>query len=189
MKKALPILFVASTVVVTAASLTVATNGGFTQLRAADNSVEYTLTFTKNNITSSSVVDAFLDIGTLSFSTTTTSGATFTVSNATVKGDKVLFNKTNSSNMVDVDCFAGDDYSEASIDMSFNFNGITSAVSVTLNGLFEYFDEVWETKERENTLVFYGSDAVDGSATINVTKSQLNNFYISSIVVQYTCSY
>lgn len=184
MKKALPILFVASTVVVTAASLTVATSGGFTQLKAADNS--YTLTFTKSDIVSTTTPSGYPNTAKFSFSTTTQSGFSFDVVDATVTGDKVQFNKSGSNNMVDVSAF-DDDFNEASFDMTFNFKGVVSSVSATIKGYFEYKDGSWS--ETKTELSFAGSSAVDGESTIRAHKTEMNNYYITSIVVQYTCSY
>ncbi len=182
MKKTLPILFVISTAVITAASLTFATNGSFTQLKAADNSVSHTLTFNKSSITSSSVSGGgFTKVGTFSFSTTTSSGSTFEVTNATVKGDTVQF---NSSYMVYVE----DEDANGQLNMSFQFHGVLSAVSVKLNGDFIYSRDAWD-KFNTNQLVFNGSQANNGDATINASENSLASFYISSIVVEYTCSY
>ena len=180
-KKALPILFVISTAVITAASLTFATNGSFTQLKAADNSVSHTLTFNKSSITSSSVSGSFTMVGTFSFSTTTSSGSTFEVTNATVKGDNVQFNTTY---MVYVE----DEDNNGQLNMSFQFHGVLSAVSVKLNGDFVYSSDAWD-KFNTNQLVFNGSQANNGDATINASENSLAFFYISSIVVEYTCSY
>ena len=186
MRKGLTVLFVASTVIIAATGLYLSSNGSFAQLKAEDNSHSYSLTFTKSNITSSSVATGYPQTGTFSFSTNTTSGATFEVTGATAKGDKVLFDKNGSNHMVDSDAF-DDGFEEASFNISFHFNGILSATSVTVYGNFEYPEGSWEFDKTEMT--FTGSNAVNGEATIVASASELNSFYISSIVVQYTCAY
>ena len=187
MKKALPILFVASTVVVTAASLTVATNGGFTQLRAADNSHTYTITFTKSDVDSSQTESTF-EGKKFYFSKQTTSGFEFGCQGkALVDGDMVYVAKQDSSNMVDVELWdeKDDSYDDASFDMTFHFQNVLSAVSVVLNGVFSY-PGGWGDK---TSFEFLGSEANNGEATINASASGMKEFSISSIVVQYTCSY
>ena len=186
MKKVLPILFVASTALITAASLTVASNGGFTQLRADRESHGYSLTFNKDNVIDSNVTGSFSQTGTFTLRSYTTCNEEFKVINATASGYRVYFNKSGSNNIVDVDAYDDRD-SDASFNMTFQFHGVLSAVSVKLTGSFVFSDDSWE--DDTNQLTFTGSDAVDGDVTIVASKSELNSFYITSIVAEYTCSY
>ena len=170
MKKALPILFVVSTAFITAASLTVATNGSYTQLKAADNSVNHTITFTKDNITSNSFSGS---TGTFAISQTTSSGSEFGCT-GTIHGDDIIF---KSFNMFSVE----DDYGDGSLSMTFEFHNVLSAVSVTLNG---DFDDGWK-----DTYTFTNSSAIAGGFKIPVNINDQTDFSLDSIVVQYTCSY
>lgn len=177
MKKALPILFVASTVVVTAASLTVATNGGFTQLRAANNEVPYSITFTKNDIVSSSITEGGTR-GTVSLSKKTASGFDFGTT-ATVYGGYNGYVYFDTSHMIETENIENED--DASIQMEFEFHNVVSAVSVTLNGSFD--------DDRIHSHSFTNSTEITDGFKILVSLTYQLAFNIDNIVVQYTCSY
>ena len=177
MKKALPILFVASTVVVTAASLTVATNGGFTQLRAADNSVEYIVTFTSADIKSSSVKSGWPEEGTLTFSKTTKSGFEFGCT-ARVIGDDIELNRNGHMAFAEME---DEQYGE--IHMTFEFHNVLSAVSVVLNGI------IWINGMDRSSATYTNSTQTADGYTIAINEIEQGNFEINSIVVKYTCSY
>ena len=167
MKKALPILFVASTVVVTAASLTVATNGGFTQLRAADNSVQHTITFTVDDVVS--VAESYVDK--ITINKKTESGFDF---GCVISVDPGENGETfYVGNIVEMENDDGD----ASVSMTFQFHNVLSADSVTLNGYFE--------DSYSSSLTFPGS----GGFNININLTYQYDVKITSIVVKYTCSY
>ena len=183
MKKALPILFVASTVVVTAASLTVATNGSFTQLRADDNSHIYTQTFTNANI--DSINQPSLFTANVYMSVTTDGGASFGClasenNPAVFSGAYVYPNRNN--RIVEVESSKDD---PGAIRMTFYFRNVLSAVSVVLNGQFTEYDSYYSS----NTLTYSNAVTTSDGFKISINEEELGEYYISSIVVQYTCSY
>ena len=183
MKKALPILFVASTVVVTAASLTVATSGGFTQLKAADNSRTYIQTFTSSNI--DSVNQPSLFTANVYMSVTTDGGASFGClasdnNPAKFSGAYVYPNVNN--HIVEVE---PSDDDPGAISMTFFFKNVLSAVSVVLNGKFYEYDSYYSS----DTLTYNKVVTTSDGFKISINEEELGEFYISSIDVQYTCSY
>ena len=169
MKKLLPILFTASTVVLTAASLVVASNGFFTPLKATDNSVSHQITFTVNDVVS--VVEGYVDEITLNKQTQ--SGFDF---GCVLSVDPGYDGKTDydNTNIVNIKNPHQDD---ASISTTFQFNNVLTAESVVLNGSF---DNGFNTVR-----VFNGS----GNLSINVLLDYQNSVELNSIVVTYTCCY
>ena len=168
MKKALPLLFVASTVVITAASFVVSSNGAFTQLKAADNSVQHTITFTKSDVVS--VSQGYVDK--ITINKKTESGFDFgCVISADPGHDGDTYYMGN--NIIELENRDGD----ASISMTFNFNNVLSADSVTLNGTFN--DGYTHSQQ------FHSSE----DFKIDVNLVDQTDITITSIVVQYTCSY
>lgn len=172
MRKALPLLFVASTVVITAASFVVSSNGVFTQLKAADNEVQHTITFTKNDVVSKSTTGF---IHSLSLNKQTQSGFDFGCTVSIDLGEEGFPSYNNYIVQVE------DDLEEVSISMSFDFKNVLSADSVTLNGFFE--------ADWRQSYSFTSSTQTSDGYKINVSLEEQSTFYIDSIVVQYTCSY
>ena len=172
MKKALPILFVASTAFITAASLTVATNGSYTKLKAADNSVEHTITFTKNDVVSHTS-QGYVDIVTINKKTQ--SGFDF--------GCVITVNLGN-----DGDAFSAgsileviNENDDTSLSMSFQFKNVVSADSVTLNGSFD--------DGYHNSLSFNQSTQTTDGYKIDININNQSDVLINTIVVKYSCSY
>ncbi len=175
MKKIIPVLFVSATTLIAVVGVCGTFNGSFRQLHAEDH--EYTIEFTSADITSSSVKSGLPEVGTFTFSKKTQSGFDFGAT-ATVKGDDVLLK--SGGRMADVT--TEDDDDNGVIQMTFEFHNVVSAVSVVLNG------KIWDGFDRDSATYTNATTTSDGfNITINETSQR--SFYITSIVVKYTCSY
>ncbi len=176
MKKIIPVLFVSATTLIAVVGVCGSFNSSFKQLRAEDH--EYTVTFTIDDIKSSSVKPGWPETGTFTFSRKTASNFDFGCT-ATVKGYDVELN--NGGHMANVQVENG--YEDGEIHMTFEFHNVVSAVSVVLNG------KIWVNGfDRDSATYSNATQTSDGfNITINETDQQ--SFYIDSIVVKYTCSY
>ena len=180
MKKIFPVLFVVSTSLIAVVGVLGSTNSSFRELRAEEHS--YTITFTKDDITSSSTQSGYQTTGTFTFSKQTQSGFDFGCT-ATVKGDYVYFNKTNK--MVEVDA-SEDSWTGAGdgvIQMEFQVHDVLSATSVTLNG------SLWDGKYETGSLTYTTATTISDGYKISINETSQKDFYITSIVVKYTCGY
>ena len=176
MKKVFPVLFVSATTLIAVVGVCGTFNDSFRQLHAEDH--EYTITFTKDDITSSSVKSGFPEVGTFTFSKKTQSGFDFGAT-ATVKGDDV-FLKTN-GHMADVT--TEDDEDDGVIQMTFEFHNVVSAVSVVLNG------KIWVNSYDRYSATYTNATTTSDGFNIAIKETSQRSFYITSIVVKYTCSY
>lgn len=176
MKKVFPVLFVSTTTLIAVVGVCGTFNGSFRQLHAEDH--EYTVEFTKSDIKSSSISGSYEKTGTFTFSKQTKSGFEFGTT-ATVKGSDVSFN--NANKMVDVDAEKDDwtDLGNGAIEMEFLFHNVSSAVSVALNGYIS----------RSNSKTYTNATTISDGYKIAINESLEEDFYITSIVVKYTCGY
>lgn len=177
MKKVFPVLFVSTTTLIAVVGVACGTfNGSFRQLHAEDH--EYTVEFTKSDIKSSSISGSYDKTGTFTFSKQTKSGFEFGTT-ATVKGSDVSFNDTNKMVYVDAEKDDWTDLGNGAIEMEFLFHNVSSVVFVVLNGSIG----------RSNSKTYTNTTTISDGYKIAINESLEEDFYITSIVVKYTCSY
>ena len=176
MKKVFPVLFVSTTTLIAVVGVCGTFNGSFRQLHAEDH--EYTVEFTQSDIKSSSISGSYEKTGTFAFSKQTQSGFEFGTT-ATVKGSDISFNNTNKMVYVDAEKDDWTDSGNGAIEMEFLFHNVSSAVSVVFNG---YID-------RSTSKTYTNATTISDGYKIAINESLEENFYITSIVVKYTCSY
>ena len=120
-------MFVTATVVITAAGLVIASNGSYSRLKADGDSYPYSITFNKGDIISTSS-SGYVDK--ITINKQTKSGKDF----GTVISVDPGYNGTSYTGSYIAEVRNND--GDASVSMTFHFQGVLSADSVTLIGEF-----------------------------------------------------
>ena len=173
MKKIIPVLFVSATTLIAVVGVCGTFNGSFRQLHAEDH--EYTITFTSADIINPSSRTVRYDSASFSFSKKTQSGFDFGAT-ANVQGDVITIKGNNC--MVEVEADNGS-YDDFGIQMTFDFHNVSSAVSVVLSGNID----------RSKSKTYTNATPTSDGYKITINESLEEDFYITSIVVKYTCGY